>query len=291
MGMEIVPLGPGFAAELRGVGLADVAARPALYEAVRAAFEEHSVLLFRGQSVTDDSQLAFTRCFGPLEITKRASLGEGSHFSILTNIDSDGRVVAPDHRQALVAKANQLWHTDSSFKAVPALASVLSARVIPPRGGETEFASTRLAWQRLPASLQARLADAFAWHDYAHSRGRISPDLATPVERTSLPPVRWRMAWRNPANGTLSLYVASHAFAIDGMATDEAQSLLTVLIEQATPPEHTYTHRWREGDVIMWDNRATLHRGRPWPEGLARHVVRTTVSATEADGLASVRAA
>jgi alpha-ketoglutarate-dependent 2,4-dichlorophenoxyacetate dioxygenase len=291
MPMEIVPLGPGFVAELRGVGLAEIVARPDLYDAVRAAFEEHSVLLFRGQAVTDDSQLAFTRCFGPLEVTKRASLGEGSHFSILTNLDAEGRIVAPDHRQALVAKANQLWHTDSSFKATPALASVLSARVIPPEGGETEFASTRLAWQRLPGDLQARLADAFAWHDYAHSRGKISVDLATPVERTSLPPVRWRMSWRNPVNGKLSLYVASHAFAIDGIATGEAQSLLAALIEQATAPAYTYSHRWRAGDVIMWDNRATLHRGRPWPEGLPRHVVRTTVSASEADGLASVRPA
>jgi alpha-ketoglutarate-dependent 2,4-dichlorophenoxyacetate dioxygenase len=198
-------------------------------------------------------------------------------------------VVPPDHRQALVAKANQLWHTDSSFKAMPALASVLSAQVIPPRGGETEFASTRLAWQRLPADLRARLAEAFAWHDYAHSLDKISPDLVTPAERESLPPVRWRMAWRNPANGEVSLYIASHAFAIDGMANAEAQNLLATLIEQATGPAHTYLHCWREGDVILWDNRATLHRGRPWPDGLPRHVVRTTVSATEADGLASVR--
>ena len=287
--MEIVPLGPGFAAELRDIGLADVVARPERYDAVRAAFEEHSVLLFRGQDVTDDAQLAFTRCFGPLEVTKRASLGEGSHFSILTNLDPDGLVVAADHRQALVAKANQLWHTDSSFKSTPALASVLSARVIPPNGGETEFASTRLAWQRLPDDLRARLANAFARHDYAHSRGKISPDLATPVERETLPPVRWRMAWRNPVNGKLSLYVASHAFAIDGMPTAEAQALLQALIALATAPEHTYLHHWRPGDVIMWDNRATLHRGRPWPEGLPRHVVRTTVAATDADGLASVR--
>jgi len=168
--MEIVPLAPGFAAELRGIGLAEIAARADIYAAVRAAFEEHSVLLFRGQTVTDDAQLDFTRCFGPLEITKRASLGEGSHFSILTNLDADGLVVASDHRQALVARANQLWHTDSSFKATPALASVLSARVIPPNGGETEFASTRLAGQRLPDDLRARLADAFAWHDSVHMR-------------------------------------------------------------------------------------------------------------------------
>ncbi len=289
MAMEIVPLGPGFAAELRGVGLAEVAAQPKTYAAVRAAFEEHSVLLFRGQTVTDDIQLAFSRCFGPLEITKRASLGEGTHFSILSNLDDEGRVVPPDHRQALAARANQLWHTDSSFKAMPALASVLSARVIPPSGGETEFASTRLAWQRLPADMQARLVNAFAWHDYAHSRGKIAPDLATPVEREALPPVRWRMAWRNPANGLLALYVASHAFAIDGMATDDAQALLRTLIEQATRSDVAYLHRWRPGDVVMWDNRATLHRGRPWPEQLPRHVVRTTVSATEADGLAGLR--
>jgi alpha-ketoglutarate-dependent 2,4-dichlorophenoxyacetate dioxygenase len=289
--METVPLGPGFGVELRGIDLPEVAARPDLYAAVRAAFEAHSVLLFRNQPVTDDIQLAFTRCFGPLEITKRASLGEGSHFSILTNLDADGQVVAPDHREALVARANQLWHTDSSFKAIPALASVLSARIIPSHGGETEFASTRLAWQRLPADLQERLATAFAWHDYAHSRGKIAPDLATPVERTTLPPVCWRMAWRNPVNGTLSLYVASHAFAIDGLTTEEAQSLLQELIERATAPEHTYVHHWRPGDVIMWDNRATLHRGRPWPAELPRHVVRTTVSATDADGLASVRPA
>jgi alpha-ketoglutarate-dependent 2,4-dichlorophenoxyacetate dioxygenase len=289
MVMEVVPLGCGFTAELRRVDLSDVAARPGIYAAVRAAFEAHSVLLFRNQSVTDDIQLAFTSCFGPLEVTKRASLGEGSHFSILTNLDADGRVVRPDHRQALVAKANQLWHTDSSFKATPALASVLSARVIPSRGGETEFASTRLAWQHLPADLQRRLADAVAWHDYAHSRGKISADLATPEERATLPPVRWRMAWRNPVNGLQSLYVASHAFAIDGMTTDEAQLLLQALIERATASEQTYSHRWRPGDVIMWDNRATLHRGRPWPVELPRHLVRTTVSATDADGLASVR--
>jgi alpha-ketoglutarate-dependent 2,4-dichlorophenoxyacetate dioxygenase len=289
MAMEIVSRGPGFTAELRGIALADVAAQPGAYTAVRAAFEEHSVLLFRDQAVTDETQLAFTRCFGPLEVTKRASLGEGSRFSILTNLDAEGRVVAPDHRQALVAKANQLWHTDSSFKAVPALASVLSARVIPPSGGETEFASTRLAWRRLPEEMRARLAKSFAWHDYAHSRGKIAPELATAAERAALPPVRWRMAWRNPANGFVSLYVASHAFAIDGMATEDAQALIGSLIDEATRPEVTYLHRWQPGDVVMWDNRATLHRGRPWPARLPRRVMRTTVSATDADGLSSVR--
>ncbi len=147
--MEIVPLGPGFAAELRGVTLADVAADDAVYAAVRAAFEEHSVLVFRGQEVTDDGQLAFSRRFGPPEVTKVGSLGTGTHFVILTTIGPDGKVVPPDHRYAMRNKANQLWHTDSSFKSVPALTSILSARTIPANGGETEFASTRLAFERL----------------------------------------------------------------------------------------------------------------------------------------------
>jgi alpha-ketoglutarate-dependent 2,4-dichlorophenoxyacetate dioxygenase len=268
-----------------------VAARKDVYDAVRAAFEEHSVILLRGQKVTDENQLAFSRCFGPLETVKVASLGEGTPFSILKNIDPNGNVVPENDRLALRQKANQLWHTDSTFKKIPALASVLSARIIPPSGGETEFASQRLAWARLPAEARARFERSFAWHDYAHSRGKIAPDLATPVEREALPPVCWRMAWRNPANGRTSLYIASHAYAIVGMDKDEAQRLLAELIDEATKPEFTYVHRWRQGDVIMWDNRATMHRGRPWPMNHARHMVRTTISATDVDGLAGVRPA
>jgi alpha-ketoglutarate-dependent 2,4-dichlorophenoxyacetate dioxygenase len=135
--MDVVPLGPGFAAELRGVTLKDVASDDAAYAATRTAFEEHSVLVLRGQEVTDELQLAFSRRFGPPEVTKVGSQGTGSHFVILSTIGPDGKVVASDHRQALRSKANQLWHTDSSFKRVPALTSILSARVIPVRGGET----------------------------------------------------------------------------------------------------------------------------------------------------------
>ena len=131
--MEIVAVGPGFAAELRGVTLSDIANDDAAYQAARAAFEEHSVLVFRKQDVTDEIQLAFSRRFGPPEVTKVGSMGTGSHFVILSTIGPDGKVVPSDHRQAMRAKANQLWHTDSSFKRVPALASVLSARVIPAR--------------------------------------------------------------------------------------------------------------------------------------------------------------
>src|SRR5580704_7796443 len=132
--VEIIPLGPGFAAELRGVTLADVAADDAVYAAVRAAFEDHSVLLFRGQEVSGEGQLAFSRRFGPPEVTKVGSVGTGTNFVILTTIGDDGKVVPEDHRYAMRNKANQLWHTDSSFKAVPALTSVLSARTIPDHG-------------------------------------------------------------------------------------------------------------------------------------------------------------
>src|ERR1700692_3245216 len=166
--MDVVPLGPGFAAELRGVTLADVASDDAVYAAARAACEEHSVLGFRGQQVTDQSQLAFSRRFGPPEVTKVGSQGTGSHFVILSTIGADGKVVPPDHRLSLRSKANQLWHTDSSFKRVPALTSILSARIIPAHGGETEYVSTRLAFERLDAPLRERLPPFFFLHDYPH---------------------------------------------------------------------------------------------------------------------------
>jgi alpha-ketoglutarate-dependent 2,4-dichlorophenoxyacetate dioxygenase len=287
--MKMVPLGPGFAAELRGVSLAEIATDDAAYEETRAAFEEHSVLVFRSQEVTDEVQLAFSRRFGPLEVTKIGSQGAGTNLVILSTIDENGKVVPADHRLALRNRANQLWHTDSTFKRVPALASVLSARVIPARGGETEYVSTRLAWQRLDAAQRQRLENSFAWHDYAHSRGKIALDLASPEERAALPPQCWRMAWKNPTNGRTALYIASHAYAIEGMERTAAQQLLAELIDAATAPGLSYVHSWLKGDVVMWDNRATLHRGRPWPAHEARRMVRTTISATEADGLESVR--
>src|SRR5262245_4633971 len=199
--MELVPLGPGFGVEVRGVSVLDVATDAEAYEAVRSAFEEHSLLLFRNQPIADDVQVAYSRAFGPLELTKVASLGENSFYSRLTNVGTNGAILPPTDRQVLVAKANALWHTDSSFKKTPALASVLSARVLPGEDGDTEFTSTRLAWERLPAGLQDKLKNAIATHSYANSRDQIHPDLATELERKALPPVRWRMNWLNPANG------------------------------------------------------------------------------------------
>jgi len=287
--MDIVPLGPGFGAELRGVTLADVAAHDAAYAAVRAAFEDHSVLVFRDQEISGEGQLAFSRRFGPPEITKVGSLGTGTHFVILTTIGPDGKVVPEDHRYAMRNKANQLWHTDSSFKAVPALTSILSARTIPASGGETEFASTRLAFERLDPALQQQVENSYAWHHYGHSRGKIQEGLATKEELDALPPVCWRMVWRNPVNGRGALYIASHAYAVEGMEPAAGRKFIDELTAAATAPGTTYQHKWRAGDVVMWDNRATMHRGRPWPGTEPRYMVRTTISATAADGLESVR--
>jgi alpha-ketoglutarate-dependent 2,4-dichlorophenoxyacetate dioxygenase len=287
--MELIPLGPDFGVEVRGIGLIDVASSDSIYRAARSALEEHSVLLFREQDVTDDIQAAFSRAFGPLERVKIGSVGVGTFYSRLHNIGVGDSLVPPTHQQALTARANQLWHTDSSFKPTPALASVLSARIVPDEGGETEFTSTRQAWSRLPPATQARLRDAIVTHAYANSRDQIDPGLMTPEERAAAPPVRWRMTWRNPVNGHTALFIASHAYAVEGMGDNEARELLAKLITDATRPEFTYRHQWRPGDVLMWDNRATMHRGRTWPNDQARSMVRTTISAVEADGLTEVR--
>ena len=288
--MDIVPLAKGFGAELRGVTLAEVAADDAAYREVRAAFEEHSVLLFRGQDMSDETQLAYSRRFGPLEVTKVGSEGTGTNLVILKTLDDNGKVVPEDHRLALRNKANQLWHTDSPFKRLPALASVLSSRIIPGRGGETEFVSTRLAFERLDPALRTRLENSFAWHDYAYSRGKIAPGLASPEERAALPPQCWRLVWKNPVNGRGALYIASHAYAIEGMEDAAGKKLLGELMDAATAPGVSYVHTWHKGDVIMWDNRATMHRGRLWPANEPRYMVRTTISASAVDGLESMRA-
>src|SRR5262249_52924629 len=162
---------------------------------------EHTVIVFRDQKVSDDIQIGYSRAFGPLERTKIGLLSAGALNMRMTNVAQDGKLVPANHREALINRANQLWHTDSSFKATPALASVLSARTIPSHGGETQFTSTRLAWDRLPDQEKEALRNLIVVHSYANSRDQIDPQLMTVEERAALPPVRWRMTWHNPANG------------------------------------------------------------------------------------------
>ncbi|ANN65432.1 TauD/TfdA dioxygenase family protein [Bordetella bronchialis] len=286
--MRIQRLHPDFGAEIHGIGLIDAASDAGAFAQVRAAFEEYSVLVWRDQPITDDVQAVFSRGFGPLELVKVGSAGHGTFYSRMSNIGPDGKIVPPSDKALLIARANQLWHTDSSFKKVPAVASVLSARVIPEQGGETEFTSTRAAWERLRPSEQAQLRDAVAIHSYATSRNQIDPTMMTPEEHASLPPVRRRLTWCNPVNGRRSLYLASHAGGIEGMGEREGAELLAYLMAHATEPAHTYAHSWKPGDVVMWDNRATMHRGKPWGPAQLRSIVRTTISATEEHGVRDV---
>ena len=277
--MEAIQIGPGFAAEMRGVTLADVTNDDAAYAEVRAAFEKHSVLVFRDQDVSDESQLAFSRRFGPPEVTKVGSLGTGTHFVILTTIGKDGKVVPPDHRYAVRNKANQLWHTDSSFKYVPARCSLLSAREIPPEGGDTEFADLRAAYDALPEEMKRRLDGLVAEHSIFHSRSKTGFVNFTAEIRRTMPPVPQLVLRRHAGSGRQTLYLASHASHIIGWPMEEGRRLIEELIEFATEPRFVYRHCWRVGDLVIWDDRCTMHRGRPYDDVRHRRVLhRTTVS-------------
>ncbi len=285
--MRMTPLHDMFGVEVQGVDLRGVTAE-AGYAEIRAAFEAHSLLLFRGQDLDDEAQLSFARLFGPLE--DRLSRLEPKICPV-SNVRNDGTTAAEDELQTLRLKANQLWHTDSTFLPVPALANLCQARVVPSRGGETEFVSTRAGWRELDPALRDQAQGAVLWHRYAHSRAKIDPNLAEEEMITKWSDQAWRAVWRNPASGEDALYIASHAFAVAGMAEAAGAALIDRLIAAVTGEGAVYAHRWRPGDVIIWDERATLHRGRPWPYAEARTLVSICVSAQESDGLSNVRPA
>jgi alpha-ketoglutarate-dependent 2,4-dichlorophenoxyacetate dioxygenase len=294
MGLSVRRLHPHFAAEITGVYLRDL--DDPTFAQLRAAFEEHSVLVFHDQHLTDDEQIAFTRRFGPLEETTRSiaqNAGVAPQIADLSNVDAEGRTFAADDRRMLYHKGNQLWHTDSSFKPVPAMASLLSAREVPSEGGETEYASLRAAWDALPRTLQDRLEGMVAVHSFAYSRGLIAPGLLLPEQEAALPPVKQQLVRVNAVTGRQAVYLGSHASHIVGLPVDEGRRLLGDLLEHATQPQFVFQHRWRVGDCVMWDNRAVLHRGRPWDERQRRVMHRTTVAGdgpTVPDPIVSARA-
>src|SRR2546428_3976677 len=212
MGITVRKLHPHFAAEIVGANLCDV--DDPTFVQIRAAFEAHSALVFHDQHLTDDEQIAFTRRFGTLEETTR-SIAQNTRvapeIADLSNVDAEGNTLSADDRRMLYHKGNQLWHSDSSFKPVPAMASLLSAREVPPEGGETQYASLRAAWDALPLTLQKQLDDAVAVHSFAYSRGLIAPGLLLPEQEAALPPVRHRLVRGNPGNGRKAVYPRSHA--------------------------------------------------------------------------------
>ena len=280
MALATRQLHPLVGVEIVGVDVKTVD-EPTFQELV-AAFNEHSVLLFRGQALTDEEQLAFSRRFGPLETTIRSINTLAStppQISNLSNVDGDGRQIPAGDKRNLFNAGNQMWHTDSSFKKVPAHASLLSAREIPPEGGETQFASMRVGYERLPVDMQRFLDGKVAIHSFVYSRGLVSDGLMPPDHAAQVPPVPQALVRANPRNGRKAFFVGSHACEIVGMPTDEARALLRRLLDLATEPDVVYTHRWRPGDMVMWDNRCVLHRGRPWDETIYRRVMhRTTVA-------------
>ncbi len=282
-GLRVTPIHAHLGARVEGVDLAG-AVDATTFRAISDAFQEHSVLVFHDQRLTDEQQMAFSRRFGPLEATIR-SIGQERrlHENLvdLSNVDpeEDGTLMGWDDRRMLYQSGNQLWHTDSSFKPVPAMASLLSGREAPPVGGETEFVSMRHAYATLPEETTLRLQGRVAVHSILYSRSTIAKGLFDPEHEKGLPPVRQALVRANPANGRKSIYIGSHAWYIEGMPYDEGRRLLDELLAHTTRPECVYQHRWQPWDFVMWDNRCVLHRGRPWDAATYRRVMRRTTVA------------
>jgi alpha-ketoglutarate-dependent 2,4-dichlorophenoxyacetate dioxygenase len=278
--LTITPVHPLLGAEVGGVDLT----RPlddASFARIREAFDQHSVLVFHDQPLTDEQQAVFSRRFGPLETTVRTLGNEdrlGAYIVDLSNTDDTGRLMPWSDRRMLYQSGNQLWHSDSSFKPVPAHSSALSARVVPPSGGETEFASMRVAYEALPDGLRQEIDGKVVVHSFGFSRSLIDPGIGSEIAR-DYPPVRHALVRTNLRNGRRSFYVGAHAWYVEGMGLDESRILIAKLLELATRPDRVYRHRWRAGDLVMWDNRCVLHRGRTWDSARhARVMHRTTVA-------------
>jgi alpha-ketoglutarate-dependent 2,4-dichlorophenoxyacetate dioxygenase len=284
MTIKITRLTPAFAARIDGADITRPVDDPTWAE-IRAAFDEHSVLLFRGQPLDDEKQIALSQRFGALEVTRSLNPAAGTPFARQSNLDiKTGDVIPPEDRRMVYQLANMLWHSDSSFKPVPSLCSLLSARIVPPEGGATEFASTRCAYPTLPEALKRRVQDAVAVHDFSWSRDQVRPGFFTEKERAEYPPVRHPLVRRNPVNGREALFLGAHASHIVGLSVEDGRALLKELLERVTQPQFCYRHEWQEGDLIIWDNRCVLHRATPFDTTRHKRLMqRTTVSGDPAE--------
>jgi alpha-ketoglutarate-dependent 2,4-dichlorophenoxyacetate dioxygenase len=280
-------LHPLFVAEINGVDLRQPLDATTKH-AIEQTMDRDAVSVLRDQDIDDAQQIAFASSFGPLEVApavqgKTGARGVGKrikHREIfdISNLDDDGRILDADDQRATYAQGNQLWHTDSSFRQKSATWSMLHARVIPPDGADTEFVDTRAVYDALPDPMKSRVEGAVAEHSIWHSRAKLGGYAPSDEERASRPPARHPLVRRHPGSGRKALYIASHASHIIGRPHEEGRALLEELIEFATRPQFVYAHKWRVGDLVIWDNRCTLHRATPYQSSrYVRDLRRTTI--------------
>jgi alpha-ketoglutarate-dependent 2,4-dichlorophenoxyacetate dioxygenase len=283
MTLSVKPLHLSFSGEATGVDLRGPLGDATIAD-VAAAMDRYAVLVFPSQPLTGEQQVAFSERFGDLETPRKAyrSALTSNKVSDVSNLDADNRVLPRGDAQRMYTLGNQLWHTDSSFKLRPATYSMLSAHVVPSSGGETEFADLRAAWDALPEARKTEIEGLVAAHSLAHSRSLIGFTLP-PEEQARLPaaPAQRAIVQTHPGSRRKTLFLASHASHIVGWPVPEGRMLLMQLMEFATQREFVYRHRWRVGDLVVWDNRCTMHRGCPFPADQPRDMRRTTVLEAE----------
>jgi alpha-ketoglutarate-dependent 2,4-dichlorophenoxyacetate dioxygenase len=294
MAITVYPVTPSFAAEIGDVDLARPI-DPTDVQAIKDAFTQYAVLILPDQHLSQDQHLDFARYFGSLETTiavyrKDAPLRLRKEFADVSNLNHDSEVWGKESRNRLFQLGNRLWHTDSSFKRLPARASLLYARSIPPVGGHTEFADERAAYDALPAETKRRLDRLVAEHSIFNSRARLGFTNFSDDERRGMPPVPQVIVRTLPESGRKSLYLASHAGRIFGMPEHEGRALIDQLVAHATQRQFVYTHRWRINDLVMWDNRCTMHRGTEfddlrWKRDVQRATVCDVANSCEQEGI------
>jgi alpha-ketoglutarate-dependent 2,4-dichlorophenoxyacetate dioxygenase len=281
MSLTIRPLHPNFVAEVTGLDMR-VPPDAALRRAITEAADTYAVLIFPGQHITDAQHVAFSEVFGRLETTIKAYRPGfkgrlDSRVADISNLDENSTLLPPTDRRRMNSLGNRLWHTDYTFKPTPGLYSLLSARVIPEDGGETEFADLRAAYDALPGRMKRRLDGLVAEHSLLYSRGTLGFTDFTEEEKIRLGSAPQPLVRMHPGSRRTTLYIASHAMMIHGMEVPEGRILLKELMDHATRPEFTHTHRWTAGDLVLWDNRCTMHRAREYDAGAVRELHRTTV--------------
>jgi alpha-ketoglutarate-dependent 2,4-dichlorophenoxyacetate dioxygenase len=275
------PLQPLFAAEVEGVDLR-AAADGSLAAEVEAAMDQFAVLVFRNQTMNESEQMAFTRTLGTIDMGLLKVLQAKSRFTEagmidISNVDLDNRVRARDDPKLVAMFANQLWHSDSSFKQPAAKYSLLLACIVTEQGGETEFADMRAAYDALPDATVAEIEPLVAQHSAFHSRTQLDDAQYTEADLAAFPPVQWPVVRVHPGSKRKTLYIGVHAERIINRPVPEGRLLLTELLEHATQREFVYRHTWRPGDLVIWDNRAVLHRGRRYDLTQRRELRRSTV--------------